>query len=202
MGKCKEKSKHIKYADQVTMNEVLYVPELKNNLFSITRELSNGAKIKSSGEVVRLIYPNGRELVFDYKMKTKKGYVAAVLIKPNGAPKLQCDRKMNIMRFHNISGHLHQNVLKWTAEGIGIKVTGGMDKCIPCLEAKMKKLPKKKKNDSPNLPVALKFAMDSTGSKRLSLGGNKYAHLKMCYGSRMIFVSFHTKKSEVDSSFF
>ena len=40
--------------------------------------------------------------------------------------------------------------------------------------------------------------MDSTGSKRQSLGGNKYAHVKMCHGSRMIFVSFHKKKSEFE----
>ena len=38
--------------------------------------------------------------------------------------------------------------------------------------------------------------MDITGCKKASKGGNKYVHVKMDYGTKMIFITFMKKKSE------
>ena len=58
----------------------------------------------------------------------------------------QCVRTMDIMKFHVALGHLNQNTLKCTAEGMGIRLTGNMDRCVVCFEARMKRLPKGKKD--------------------------------------------------------
>ena len=40
------------------------------------------------------------------------------------------------------------------------------------------------------------ITMDITGCKKKSKGGNKYAHVKIDYGSKILFVTFMKKKNE------
>ena len=54
-------------------------------------------------------------------------------------------KKMNIKEFHTASTHQHEGNLKATARHLGYKLTGKMDECFACAEAKAKrkKIPKK-----------------------------------------------------------
>ena len=63
--------------------DVKYVPNLSHNLFSITEELSKGAKLSSNSKLdIRLAYPNGSILSFDRRIRTRTGWVPCIKFVP------------------------------------------------------------------------------------------------------------------------
>ena len=66
--------------DEVLLDKVLWVKDLRNNLFSITKAVNDGGMISNEGDALVVKYPDGREIRFDYKVKTKKGFVMAAII--------------------------------------------------------------------------------------------------------------------------
>jgi len=63
--------------------DVKYVPNLSHNLFSITEELSKGAKLSSNSKLdIRLAYPNGSILSFDRRIRTRTGWVPCIKFAP------------------------------------------------------------------------------------------------------------------------
>ena len=63
------------------LENVKVCPGTETQLFSITQEISRGAKIFNQGTKLGLKYPNGEEFIFDRKIKTKDGWIAGVDVK-------------------------------------------------------------------------------------------------------------------------
>ena len=121
------------------MKDVLFIPELRLNLFSITKEMKEaGAKLTNEGDRLILTYPDGRRIVFDHKMKTMNGFVMTMIIKPFGIFQEKEELKtMKWKRFHELFGHQHKGYMKETAKQMGYKLTGKLSDCIHCAQAKI-----------------------------------------------------------------
>ena len=126
----------------LTMNKTLFIPELRNNLCSVTVELGQGAKLESEGKVPVLKCPNGSKLKFNCMLRTKDGHVPGAVIQPigNDVTKDSNDLKhLNEQSFHEASTHIFEGHLIPTAEGMGHKLTGKLGNCVHCGRAKATK---------------------------------------------------------------
>ena len=62
----------------------MYVAGLKNNLYSITQAIDEGAKVSNEKDILILTFPNEEEIRFDYKMPSQNGYLMGAVINPLG----------------------------------------------------------------------------------------------------------------------
>jgi hypothetical protein len=69
--------------DKMVMTDVLYVPTLTHNLYSITKGTSEGGILSNDGDVITLKFKD-HTIRFDYKIRTKSGHVMAAVINPIG----------------------------------------------------------------------------------------------------------------------
>ena len=102
--------------DKITMNDVLYVPTLRHNLYSITKGIANGGILSNDSDVLTLKFKD-YSIRFDYKIKTKSGHVMAAVLQPIGI--LEDVNKddlepMDINEFHRMT-HQGENHLRATA---------------------------------------------------------------------------------------
>ena len=65
--------KQLVKGEMVEMQDVMYVPDLRTNLFSITRAMSEGAKVTNDGDIIVVDWGH-KQLRFDFKMKTQNGF--------------------------------------------------------------------------------------------------------------------------------
>jgi hypothetical protein len=68
----------------VKLNDIMYVPKLRHNLFSLTKGITEGGKLTNKGNILVLSYDN-HKIKFDYPIKTKKGCVMAVRTHKDGS---------------------------------------------------------------------------------------------------------------------
>jgi hypothetical protein len=67
----------------LTLKDVLYIPKLTKNLFSLTKALENkGVKLSSQGQLISLIY-SPHEICFDKVFKHGSGCLLGIDIQPN-----------------------------------------------------------------------------------------------------------------------
>ena len=92
----------------MSLSQVLFIPSLRNNLFSLTAEMARGSELMNRGNVLVLKMPNPSEIVFDHLMNSKLGYVAGALIRPVGID-VTVDKddliKMSREKFHQACRH-------------------------------------------------------------------------------------------------
>ena len=75
-------------------------------------------------------------------------------------------------------------------------MVGKMEKCVHCAKGKARKTKLGKEVQEEECKVGERIGIDISGSKEVSLGGKRYAQVKIGYGSNKLFVSFLKKKSE------
>ena len=123
-----KEQKQLNKGEKITLDHVLYVPNLRHNLFSITKAMKDGGKISNDGDIIQLVKDN-MKIRFDYKLRTKNGHVMAAIIKPLGI--LNEDEgegkiRMNINDYHNRT-YQSETYIKATADRLNIKLTGKFD---------------------------------------------------------------------------
>jgi hypothetical protein len=125
----------------VEMRDVYYVPELgPYNLFSITMALDKGFSLGNKGKTITLT-KGAYEIKFDRNISTKSGWLDAVKMVPRKelrvkVPKLKKNTRIDVKIFHEVLGHVGDDVTKETALYYGLKIQGTMDPCGDCLKAK------------------------------------------------------------------
>ena len=80
-----------------------------------------------------------------------------------------------------------------TAKKLGINIKGSLDNCLHCAKGKIKKTKISKEVTNKEELPGERIAMDITGCKKASKGGNKYVHVKIDYWSKMLFTTFLKK---------
>ena len=80
-----------------------------------------------------------------------------------------------IWKFHQITGHTGEHLLKPTAENMGIKLTGKLEPCEVCTQVKIRQasVPKKKQKQVPSRPGYRMF-IDISSFKHESMGGKRH----------------------------
>ena len=153
----------IKQADGTSTVKVLHVrycERANENLFSITQELSKGAKLGSDDlNNITLNYPDGSKITFDRRIKTRDGWVGGVDVVPiiDDVAKLSCnetkakpvkssvkEKAININEYHCALGHPCEATTRATAKAFGVRLVGQFKPCEDCAlgKAKAKKISK------------------------------------------------------------
>ena len=174
----------IKNDDGTIMNVVLtnvkYVPDLAPyNLFSITQAISSGWMLGNEGKTI--ILKNGQSVLkFNKMLKTKSGYVGGAEILPRvddniAAPALSPGKGVDIMKFHDMLGHVSESMTRKTAEYYGVKLIGNFDVCVDCAKAKARQKNVPKGNDTVHATSnGERLFMDISSIKTISYGGAKF----------------------------
>ena len=92
----------------VELTEVLCIPRVWNNLFSLTAEIGRGAQLTNRGKVLVLKFPDHNEFVFDCLIHNTTGYVTGAMTSPVGID-ITIDKddliKTSRDEFHKVCGH-------------------------------------------------------------------------------------------------
>ena len=185
------------------MKDVYYVPELgPYNLFSITMALDKGFSLGNKGKTITLT-KGGYEIKFDRNIATKNGWLGAVKMVPRkdvreSVPKLKKNTKIDVKIFHEVLGHVGDEVTKETALYYGLKIQGAMHPCGDCLKAKarQKNIPINNNQESRSGVAGERLGFDISSIKDLSLGGSKFWLLVVDEYSDMCWSFFLKAKSE------
>ena len=81
-------------------------------------------------------------------------------------------KSIPIWKFHQITGHTGEHLLKPRAENMGIKLTGKLEPCVVCAQAKKRQAsaPNKKQNQIPRR-LGYRMFIDIISFKHESMGG-------------------------------
>ena len=131
------------------------VPQLNHDLFSFTKAMKDGWEMngrwKEGGLMIELfkttrasrkfdrMIPSGSSWLMGIKTQRLVGQAHAVIEPGKSIP---------IWKFHQLTGHTGEHLQKTTAENISIKLTGKLELCELCAQAKIRQanVPKKSKN--------------------------------------------------------
>jgi hypothetical protein len=162
----------------VTLNDVMYVPSLCVNLFSLNKALKKGF---NDGVVVSLNYKHVK-LMFDRVIHATDSCVTGVSMKPmmsnniNGFSNasISNERIYDVNHLHKLFGHCGQEILNKTIKMYGFKSSGSFDTCEQCAIAKaQQKNVNKNWLGSSNLPGECLY-IDISSIKERSFGGAKF----------------------------
>ena len=84
-------------------------------------------------------------------------------------------KSIPIWKFHQMTGHTGEYLMKTTADYMGIKLTGKLDPCETCAQAKIRQanIPKKKEPHVPGRPGYWVY-IDISSFKHESMGGKRH----------------------------
>ena len=88
---------------------------------------------------------------------------------------IQPEKKISMWKFHQITGHAGEHLLKPTAKYMKIELTGKLALCEICAQAKLRQanVPKKKMKKVPTRRGYRVF-IDTSSFKQVSRGGNRH----------------------------
>ena len=84
-------------------------------------------------------------------------------------------KSIPIWKFHQMTGHTGEHLLRTTAENMGIKLTGKLEPCEICVQAKIRQanVPMKKEKQVPSRP-GYRLFIDISSFKHESMGGKRH----------------------------
>ena len=120
---------------------------------------------KTSMKFDRMI-PSGSSWLIGTKIKRLVGQ-AHVVIEPG--------KSIPIWKFHQMTGHTGEYHMRTTADYMGIKLTGKLDPCETCAQAKIRQanVPKKKEKQVPGIP-GYRLFIDISSFIHESMGGKRH----------------------------
>jgi len=189
-GKLRSLIKQADGTSTVKVFHVKYCERANKNLFSITQELSKGAKLGSDDlNNITLNYPDGSKITFDRRIKTRDGWVGGVDVVPiiDDVAKLSRDetkakpvkssvkeKAININEYHCALGHPCEATTRATAKAFGVRLVGQFKPCEDCAlgKAKAKKISKVqvKRASKPGSRLCIDISSPSTKS----IGGKSH----------------------------
>ena len=110
--------------------------------------------------------PSGSSWLMGIKTQRLVGQVHAVIEPGKSIP---------IWKFHQMTGHTGEHLLRTTAANMGIKLTGKLEPCEICAQAKIRQanIPKKKEKQVPSRP-GYRLFIDISSFKHESMGGKRH----------------------------
>ena len=162
--------------------EVKIVPQLNHDLFCFTKAMKEGWQMngrwKGGGLMIELfkttktsmkldrMIPSGSSWLMGIKTQRLVGQAHAVIEPGKSIP---------IWKFHQITGHTGEHLLRPTADCMGIKLTGKLEPSETCAQAKIKQanVRKKKEKQFPSRP-GYRLFMDTSSFKHESTGGKRH----------------------------
>jgi len=117
----------------IVLEDVIYIPSLYVNLFSLTKVLNNPSiDVRKDKGTLALIFPSKQKMVFDLNIS-----VIGVDIVPN--INAHNAATVSYSDLHDKLGHANEAMVRQTAKCYGITVSGKAGICDNCAKAKIKK---------------------------------------------------------------
>lgn len=187
--------------------DVIYVPSLYTNLFSITSALSKGAKLSNDNEVIILNIHNNK-VKFDRKLQTSGGHTMGIQINPmtnveNANLTTNSKKKLiNINEMHQLLGHPSEDTTKLMCKHLNLKVTGTLETCEHCKLGKAQKTKMNKETTNKcNVPLERVY-VDIAPVLRTSLGGKRFWLLIVDEATKYKWSYFLKHKSDTAHSIY
>ena len=158
------------------------VPLLNHDLFSFTKAMKEGWQMngrwKEGSLMIELFKITRASMKFDRMIPSGSSWLMGIktqrLIGQAHAV-IEPGKSIPIWKSHKITGHTGEHLLKTTAENMGIKLTGILEPCELCAQAKIRQanVPKKKKKQVPSRSGYRMF-IDISLFKHESMGGKRH----------------------------
>ena len=162
--------------------EVKIVPQLNHDLFSFTKAMKEGWQMhgrwKEGGLMIELSQTSKNSIKFDRMIPSGSSWLMGLKTQRlvgQGHAVIEPGKSIPILKFHHITGHTGEHLLRPTAEYMGIKLTGKLEPCEMCAQAKITQanVPKKKEKQVPSRP-GYRLFIDISSFKHESMGGKRH----------------------------
>ena len=161
--------------------EVKIVPQLNHDLFSFTKAMKEGWQMngrwKEGGLMIELFKTTKASIKFDRMIPSGSSWLMGIKtqrLAGQAHAVIEPGKSIPIWKFHQMTGHTGEHLLRPTAENMGIKLTGKLEPCEICAQMKIRQanIPKKEQQ-VPSRPEYRLF-MDISSFKHESMGGKRH----------------------------
>ena len=175
---CKHKDRSI---DRETW-EVKIVPELNYDLFSFTKAMKDewqmNGRWKEGGLMIELFKTTRASMKFDRMIPSGSSWLMGINVQrvfDQVHTAMEPGKTIFISKFHEMTGHTGERLLRPTANYMKLKLIGRLPPCEVCAKAKIRQrnVPKKKMKKLPTRPGYRVF-IDICSFKQVSIGGNRH----------------------------
>ena len=180
------------------------VPQLNHDLFSFTKAMKEGWQMngrwKEGGLIVELFKTTRASMKFDRMIPSGSSWLMGVKVQrviDQAHSVIEPGKKISMWKFHQITGHTGEYLLKPTAKYMKIDFTGKLAPCEICAQAKIRLVyvPKKKMKKVPTRP-GYRIFTDISSFKQVSRGGNRHWPIAVDEFSDCSHSFFMSKKSD------
>ena len=162
--------------------EVKIVPQLNHDLFSFTKAMKEGWQMngrwKEGGLMIELFKTTKTSMKFDRMISSGSSWLMGIKTQRlvgQAHAVIEPGKSIPVWKFHQITGHTGEHLLRTTAEYMGIKLTGKLEPCETCAQVKIRQanVPKKKEKQVPSRP-GYRLFIDISSFKHESMGGKRH----------------------------
>ena len=162
--------------------DVKIVPQLYHDLFSFTKAMTEGWQMNGRGKegdlIIELFNTTRASMMFDRMIPSGSSWLMGVKVQravDQAHAVFEPGKKISMWKFHQITGHTGEHLLRPTAKYIKIELTGKLPPCEVCAQAKIRQanVPKKRMKKVPSRPGYRVF-IDISSFKHASRGGNRH----------------------------
>ena len=134
--------------------DVKIVPQLNHDLFSFTKAMKEGWQMngrwKKGGLIIELFKITRASMKFDRMIPSQSSWLMGVKVQRvmhQAHSVIEPGKRISMLRFHQITGHTGEHLLRPAAKYMKIELAGKLAPCEPCAQAKIRQVnvPKKKK---------------------------------------------------------
>jgi hypothetical protein len=186
-----------------SMKDVLVVPELGYNLFSITKVIeSNNFQLYGDKNGYK-IRKGDYAITFDRRIGTGSSKIRGVKMlrkttnEETATPALEKGVRVPYKDFHERVGHASSEVTKATATYLEVLLTGKAEKCDNCAIAKARQKNMVKKTVDKSKTPGKRLLIDISSVKSESRGGSKFWLLVEDEATNFNWSRFLKKKSDL-----
>ena len=132
---------------------------------------------KEEGLIIELFKTTRASMKFDRMIPSGSSWLMGVKVQrvmDHAHSAIEPGKKISMSKFHQITGHTGEHLLRPTAIYMKIELTGKLAPCKICAQAKIRQAnePKKKMKKLPSRPGYRVF-IDISSLKKVSRGGNR-----------------------------
>ena len=162
--------------------DVKIVPELNHDLFSFSKAMKDGWQMngrwKEGGLMIELFKTTRASMKFDRMIPSGSSWLMGIRVKrvfDQAHAAMEPGKTISMSKFHEMTGHTGEHLLKPTANYMKLKLIGTLPPCEACAKAKIRQrnISKKKMKKLPTRPRYRVF-MDICSFKQVSRGGNRH----------------------------
>ena len=117
------------------------VPQLNHDLFSFTKAMKEGWQMngrwKEGGLMIALFKTTRASMKFDRIIPSGSSWLMGIKIQRlvgQAHAAIEPGKSIPMWKFHQITGHTGEHLLKTTADNMGIKITGKLEPCEVCAQ--------------------------------------------------------------------